>query len=54
MKTYFDKAGDVHAADDFGMVDVNFDAMARAVLKWGIEQRRAKRRRRLTSTKGSR
>lgn len=53
MMTYFDKNHDVHLVDDSRVLDVNFDALARSLIRMAGEARRARRRRRPLLIRGA-
>lgn len=52
MMAYFDKNRDVHMTDDSGVVDVNFDALARSLIRMAAEARAARRKRRPLRLRG--
>lgn len=45
MMTYFDKNHDVHLVDDSRVVDVNFDALARSLIRMAADARARRKRR---------
>ena len=54
MIFYFDKSGDIHTTDDQSVVDINYDALVRGVLRWVKTEGERRKRKRLRAPKGGR